>query len=96
MITMVGVMYWAPKVLRHYSCENFGIAQWFYCQLILFLMKFLVVKLIGSDQGGESNILGTQSGQTLFLRNFWHHVVVLMVVDFIFDESFGAIKQLCG
>jgi len=59
-------------------------------------MKFLVAKLIGSDRGGESNVLGTWSGQTLFLRKFWHHVVVLMVVDFIFDESFGAIKQLCG
>jgi hypothetical protein len=27
MINVVGIMYWAPKVLGHYSCENFGIAQ---------------------------------------------------------------------
>ncbi len=37
MITMVGMMYWAPEVLIHYSCENFGTTQWFYCQLITHL-----------------------------------------------------------
>ncbi len=37
MITMMGVMYWAPEMLIHYSCENFGTTQWFYCQLIIHL-----------------------------------------------------------
>jgi hypothetical protein len=59
-------------------------------------MKFLVAKLIRCDQDGESNVLGTQSAQTLFLRKFWHRVVVLMAIDFIFNEVFGGIKQLCG
>jgi hypothetical protein len=59
-------------------------------------MKFLVAELIGCDQDGESNVLGTQSAQTLFLRKIWHCVVVLMAIDFIFDEFFGGIKQLCG
>jgi hypothetical protein len=55
-------------------------------------MKFLVVELTGCDQGGESNVLGTRSVQNLFLRKFWHRVVVLMAIDFIFDEIFGGIR----
>jgi hypothetical protein len=59
-------------------------------------MNFLVAKLTRCDQCGENNVLGTQSAQTLLLRKFWHRIVVLMAIDFIFDEIFGGIKQLCG
>jgi hypothetical protein len=91
-ITMVGVMYRAPKVLKYYSCEYFATTQWLCCQLILYLVKKLVVKLTGRDQCGESYVLGTQSAWKLFLIKFWHLVVVLMAIDFIFDEFFGGMK----